>query len=244
MHPPPPTYRHQWCILQHLCLFPLISAEVSCAILAESRLPFQRIIYYAINRVPYNISIIYYSLLPSTSFSLFVSFIVCAEIASHGGADPFSSDHRQEQRTNTHTKREDISVMTSRKEIKKLVIAPYASWVGFILWPTVSQPVRLGIGLPFGAHDQILSLYSLQRQLLCCSSCKVPSLTRGRVCSLQCNRWLVRSLRTNNHTLLSHLRLCSLFVASYNSQGLRWSYSNPPPHGVPYAIITHNIYET
>jgi hypothetical protein len=41
-----------------------------------------------------------------------------------------------------------------------------------------------------------------------------------------------RSLRTNNHTLPSHLRLCSLLVASYGSQGLRWRYSNPPPHGV------------
>jgi hypothetical protein len=41
---------------------------------------------------------------------------------------------------------------------------------------------------------------------------------------------LVRSLRTNNHTLPSHLRLCSLFVASYDSQGLRCRYSNPPPH--------------
>jgi hypothetical protein len=51
-------------------------------------------------------------------------------------------------------------------------------------------------------------------------------------CNLQCNRWLVRSLRTNNHTLPSHLRLCSLFIASYDSQGLRWRYSNPPPHGV------------
>jgi hypothetical protein len=35
---------------------------------------------------------------------------------------------------------------------------------------------------------------------------------------------------TNNYTLLSHLRLCSLFVASYDSQGLRWKYSSPPPH--------------
>jgi hypothetical protein len=34
-----------------------------------------------------------------------------------------------------------------------------------------------------------------------------------------------RSLRTNNHTLPSHLRLCFLFVASYDSQGLRWRYS-------------------
>jgi hypothetical protein len=48
-----------------------------------------------------------------------------------------------------------------------------------------------------------------------CSSCRAPSVTRGRVCNLQCNLWLVRSLRTNNHTLPSHLRLCSFFIASY-----------------------------
>jgi hypothetical protein len=34
----------------------------------------------------------------------------------------------------------------------------------------------------------------------------------------------------NNYTLLPHLRLRSLFVASYDEQGLRWRYSNPPPH--------------
>jgi hypothetical protein len=40
------------------------------------------------------------------------------------------------------------------------------------------------------------------------------------------------SRRTHNHTLLSHLRLLgSLPVASYDSQGLRWKYSCPPPHG-------------
>jgi hypothetical protein len=46
------------------------------------------------------------------------------------------------------------------------------------------------------------------------------------------------------------MRLCSLFVASYDSQGLRWKYSNQPPHGVIvhllfdfkliYNLITHN----
>jgi hypothetical protein len=60
---------------------------------------------------------------------------------------------------------------------------------------------------------------------------KAPSLTRKRVCSLQCNHSLVRLLTPNNHALPSHLRLCSLFVASHDSQGLRWKYSNPPPHG-------------
>jgi hypothetical protein len=59
---------------------------------------------------------------------------------------------------------------------------------------------------------------------------KAPSLTRKRVCSLQCNRSIVRLL-TPNHTLPSHLRLCSPFVASYDSQRLRWRYSNPPPQG-------------
>jgi hypothetical protein len=40
----------------------------------------------------------------------------------------------------------------------------------------------------------------------------------------------------NNHTLPSHLRLCSLFVASYDSQEIRWRYSNPPPHGVARSV--------
>jgi hypothetical protein len=57
------------------------------------------------------------------------------------------------------------------------------------------------------------------------------SLTRKWVCRLQCLHSLVRSLTTNDHTLPSHLRLCSLSVASYGSQRLRWKYSNPPPHG-------------
>jgi hypothetical protein len=37
---------------------------------------------------------------------------------------------------------------------------------------------------------------------------------------------------TSNHILPSHPSLCSLSVASYDSQGLRWKYSNPSPHGV------------
>jgi hypothetical protein len=101
----------------------------------------------------------------------------------------------------------------------------------FFLWPTVSQPVHLGIGPPFGTLDQILSCSSFSSDNYFILGSKAPSLTRKQVCSLQCSHSLVRSL-TPNHTLLSHLRLCSLFVASYDSQGLRWRYSNPPPHGV------------
>jgi hypothetical protein len=101
----------------------------------------------------------------------------------------------------------------------------------------LSQPVRLCIGLPFGTLDQILSCSSFSSDNYFILRWKAPSLTRKLVCSLQCNHSLVRSL-TPNRTLPPHLRLCSLFVASYDSQGLRWKYSNPPPHGVTTSCIT------
>jgi hypothetical protein len=92
----------------------------------------------------------------------------------------------------------------------------------FFLLPTVSRPVSLGIGPPFGTLDRILACSS--------SAFDASSLTRERICSLQCNHSLVMAVTPNNYTLPSHLRLCSLSVASYDSQGLRWKYSNPPPH--------------
>jgi hypothetical protein len=85
-------------------------------------------------------------------------------------------------------------------------------------------------------------IFPLFWQLLSCSSCRAPSLTTGRVCNLQCNR-LVRSLRTKNHTLPAHLRLWSLFVASVDSQELRW-FSNPPPHGEGWFCLTNPLYWT
>jgi hypothetical protein len=100
----------------------------------------------------------------------------------------------------------------------------------FFLRPTVSRPVSLGIGSLFRILHQILSYASSFVWQLRYSAFNASSLTRKRVCSLQCNRSLVRSLTPNNYTLLSHLRLCSLFIASYDSQGLLWKYSNPPRH--------------
>jgi hypothetical protein len=37
--------------------------------------------------------------------------------------------------------------------------------------------------------------------------CGAPSLTRGRVCNLQCNHSMVRVVQNRKHTLMSHLRL-------------------------------------
>jgi hypothetical protein len=78
----------------------------------------------------------------------------------------------------------------------------------FFLRPTISRSVRLGIGPPFGTLDQILSFSSSDNYFILLS--KAPSLTRKRVCSLQCNHSLVRLLTPNNHTLPSHLRLSPL----------------------------------
>jgi hypothetical protein len=62
--------------------------------------------------------------------------------------------------------------------------------------------------------------------------CGAPSLPRGRVLIWSAICQWSESRRTHNHTLLSHLRLLgSLSVASYDSQGLRWKYSYPLPHG-------------
>jgi hypothetical protein len=96
--------------------------------------------------------------------------------------------------------------------------------------PTDSRPVRLGIGPPLGPLTRFyLDLFSFDSYFILFPT--AFSLTRKWVCSLQCLHSLVRPLTTNNHTLPSHSRLCSLSVASYDSQGLRWKYSNPPPHG-------------
>jgi hypothetical protein len=58
-----------------------------------------------------------------------------------------------------------------------------------LLQPTVSRPIFLGVGSPFEAHDQILN-FPVWHFLT--SSRRVPSLTRGRVCNLQCNHSQIR----------------------------------------------------
>jgi hypothetical protein len=63
----------------------------------------------------------------------------------------------------------------------------------FFLRPTVSRPVRLDIRPPFGrplTRFYLALLFSVWQ--LRYSSFKAPSLTRKRVCSLQCNHSLVQ----------------------------------------------------
>jgi hypothetical protein len=113
----------------------------------------------------------------------------------------------------------------------------------------VSRPVCRSVGLPSGAHDQILFFCLTIAGFLMWGA----SLTRGWICNLlvQLLLCLARAVtlgskysRTHDHILLSHLRLpqpegtgpsihipqeqdglviprplCSLFVASYDSQG-------------------------
>jgi hypothetical protein len=73
----------------------------------------------------------------------------------------------------------------------------------------VSRPVYLGVGLPFGAHDQIFVFCLTIAGFLM----RAPSLTRGWVCNLLVQLLLglgLKSRRTHNHILLSHLRLPQL----------------------------------
>jgi hypothetical protein len=87
---------------------------------------------------------------------------------------------------------------------------------------SVSQSVCLGVGHPFGAHDQILlfPFFPLTFALLLILGRPFWREDRFAICSAIC-QWS-ESRRTHNRTFLSYLRLLgSLSVASYDSQGLR-----------------------
>jgi hypothetical protein len=78
----------------------------------------------------------------------------------------------------------------------------------FFLLPTVSRPVSLGIGPPFGTLDQILFCSSFVGQLRC-SAFNASSLTRGRVCNLLLNCcW---ALPEQSHLSRSPAELTAIF---------------------------------
>jgi hypothetical protein len=57
--------------------------------------------------------------------------------------------------------------------------------VQVILRSTISRPVRLSVGPPL---EEMARFYiSLSDNYFLSSSCRAPSLARGRVCNLQCN---------------------------------------------------------
>jgi hypothetical protein len=92
-----------------------------------------------------------------------------------------------------------------------------------ILWPMISWPVCPGIRPPSGTCDQFFfQCHGKYCWTFAVFFYVVPSLTRGRVCnisvqSLARNVTLgSKSLRNRGYILLSHLRLSSLFVASYS----------------------------
>jgi hypothetical protein len=93
----------------------------------------------------------------------------------------------------------------------------------------VEITVCLGVGHPFGAHDQALLFPFFCRKIALLFVLGRPLWREDGsvICSVFC-QWS-ESWRTHNHTLLSHLRLLgSLSIASYDSQvrwgEVRWGY--------------------
>jgi hypothetical protein len=101
-------------------------------------------------------------------------------------------------------------------------------------WQSVSQYVLVS-GTPLGPMTRFYfppPLFFLAGKLLCSSSWGALFDQRTGL------QFVLQSASGQNreelitHTLLSHLRLLgSLSVAWYDSQGLWWKYSYPPPHG-------------
>jgi hypothetical protein len=83
-------------------------------------------------------------------------------------------------------------------------------WVELMLWVTVSRPVCLGVGHPFGAHDQIVLFPFFCRKIALLFALRRPLWRQDGsvICSPIC-QWS-ESRRTHNHTLLFNgfCRLC------------------------------------
>jgi hypothetical protein len=113
-----------------------------------------------------------------------------------------------------------------------------------VMLPTVSRSVCLGMKHPFVAYNQI---FVTVRQLQVCW-CGALSLTRRWVSSLKLLLGLARAVilgsesrGTHDHILLSKIRdfpfPCLLRLA-----GLRWRYSNPPPHGTSPLLLNCDFF--
>jgi hypothetical protein len=131
-----------------------------------------------------------------------------------------------------------VSLTTARFKplILSMIINPFWVWVLYY----DRRSVCLGIKHPSGAYDEI---FITSRQLWVCW-CGALSLMRGRVC-----RWLLllalaififgsESHGTRDHILLSQNR-DFLFRRLLRLAGLRWRYSNPPPHGISIRSYLH-----
>jgi hypothetical protein len=115
--------------------------------------------------------------------------------------------------------RDESRVTSHLSDMKTSVsIGSKLSWVDVVTGGQLAYPSRF----VFFFHRTIALLFDMGRPLW--------REDGSAICSAIC-QWS-ESRKTRNHIWLSHLRLLSsLFVASYDSQGLRWKYSYPPPHG-------------
>jgi hypothetical protein len=98
-------------------------------------------------------------------------------------------------------------------------------------WRSISQYVLVS-GIPLGPMTRLYFFFLFCQKIVLLFILGRPlgreawSIIFSAICL-----WS-ESRGTRNCTLLSYLRLLgSLYVGSYDSQGLRWKYFCPPPHG-------------